>query len=144
MYSRKGGSISIEFFGYTHYFMKEYLNMFIQTWINTFDIKGEASKKDLVVFWVISFILVNVIFQLDIELLRYFAYVSIIPNITLIIRRLNSLEKSRKNVFLVFIPIVNLYLGMLLLSDEKKSENDSIRRMFWFECLPFNMIFIPC
>ena len=100
--------------------MKEYLNIFIQTWINAFDIKGEANKKVIVVFWVLNFILVNVIFRLDIELLRYFAYVSIIPNIALIIRRLNSLEKSRKNVFLVFIPIVNLYLGMLLLSDRKK------------------------
>jgi hypothetical protein len=80
MYSKKGGSISIEFFWYTHYFMKEYLNIFIQTWINTFDIKGEASKKDLVVFWVISFILVNVIFRLDIELLRYFGLSTLFNN----------------------------------------------------------------
>jgi len=120
MYSEKGGSISNEKFGYTHYFMKEYLNIFIQTWLRTFDIEGEASKKELVVFWVINFILVNIIIRSDIGILRYFAYIAIIPNITLIIRRLNSLEKSRKNVFLVFIPIVNLYLGMLLLSDGKK------------------------
>lgn len=100
--------------------MQEYLNIFIQTWLHTFDIEGEASKKDLVFFWIINFILVNIIIRSDIVVLRYFAYASIIPNITLIIRRLNSLDKSRKNVFLVFIPIVNLYLGMLLLSDGKK------------------------
>jgi len=107
-------------FWYTHYFMSGYLGIFIQTWLHTFDIEGEASRKELVVFWIINFILVNIIIRLDIVILRYFAYIAIIPNITLIVRRLNSLEKSRKNVFLLFIPIVNLYLGMLLLSDGKK------------------------
>lgn len=100
--------------------MKEYFDIFIKAWLHAFDIQGEASKKELIVFWVISFILANIIVRLEISLLRYFAYASILPNITLIIRRLNALGKSRKNVFLVFTPMVNLYLGMLLLSDGRK------------------------
>ena len=97
----------------------DYARIFIKNWKNILKLKDQVSKKDFLIFFLGNLFIFTTIISIVGRLPLIVTVIVAFSYFSIIVRRLNALEKSWINIIYLFIPIVNLYLFYILLGEKK-------------------------
>ena len=105
------------------------LNAFKEYWINYFNFKGRASKSDfwwaalcnLIILFFLMFLASNKIFTSGIVI---YLFITLIPNISISVRRLHDTNQSGWMVLTILIPLIGLYFFIMYTVVDGDSETN--------------------
>ncbi len=113
------------------------LVLYKKFWVKTFDFKTKSSNKEywlsmlinlfiILIFLITGDVLVRfrffIVAKLIVNIFYMFLFSSFLPFISLQIRRINMVEKSRKWLLINIIPVLGTIFFVLLVSRPEKSK----------------------
>ncbi len=91
------------------------LNLYLNFWKKFLNVTDKATRGEYWMALLINNVLLLNILGPQLGLTEILGLVFLIPNITLLVRRMNDLGRTYRSIFLFLVPFYNIYLLILVL-----------------------------
>jgi uncharacterized membrane protein YhaH (DUF805 family) len=90
-------------------------NLYLNFWTKAFNINEKAGRKEFWIALIINGLFLSVVANFLPQISNIVSLIFLIPQITLLLRRLADLGRTWKSLLLMFVPFVNIYLTFIVL-----------------------------
>ena len=108
------------------------MKSFIKMWANALNFKGETKIGEFLTALLINHLLPLVLYVVVKEWIIVYFIISIIPVLSMIVRRLNDSGRGAKTLWFIFLPIIGWFIIIFaLLSTSLRHEDKEFDKYHW-------------